>query len=73
MTGNEPFTQLALETRGREVYLLRGPLTPQLRTMQGQWVRVRGSLLSDQPPLPSSKEFLVEELLTILPEGETYE
>lgn len=73
VTGNEPFTVLALETKAREVYILHGDLTAKLRTMQGQWVRLRGSLLSEQPPLHSSKGFSVEELLAILPEGETYE
>lgn len=73
VTGNEPFTEVALETKAREVYILRGDLTVKLGTMQGQWVRLRGSMISDQSFLYSAKGFSVEEVIATLPEGENHE
>jgi hypothetical protein len=73
VTGNEPFTELALETKVGEVYILGGDLTAKLRTMQGQWVRLRGTTISDRSFLYSSKGLSVEEVLAILPEGENHE
>ena len=43
VTGNEPFTQLALETEGGS-YCLIGPLAEEIQQMQGQTLTIRGQL-----------------------------
>ncbi len=61
LVGNEPFTELVLETKQEEVVTLRGQLVSELMALQGQWVKVQGAFIKDQHFSYSSKGFLVEE------------
>jgi len=61
LVGNEPFTELTIQTKEEEVYTLRGHLIPDLKALQGHWVQLQGEIIKDQQFLYSSKGFLVEE------------
>jgi len=61
LVGNEPFTELAIQTKGEEVYTLRGHLILELKALQGHWVQLQGAIIKDQQFLYSSKGFLVED------------
>ncbi|MBN2468116.1 MAG: hypothetical protein JXD19_08205 [Deltaproteobacteria bacterium] len=61
LVGNEPFAELALETRDGKVYTLRGDTVPGLRRLQGQGVRLEGKVITDQRFRYSSAGFLVYE------------
>ena len=46
VTGNEPFTQLAVETPEGS-YCLIGPLAEEIQQMQGQTLTIRGELVDE--------------------------
>ncbi len=46
VTGNEPFTELAIETEDGS-YCLTGPLAEELQQMQGQTLTIRGELTDE--------------------------
>jgi len=69
VVGNEPFTELAIETKEGEVYTLRGDSIAKLKDLQGQWVKLRGTIIEDEHFLYSSKGFLVEKYSCALPRG----
>jgi len=46
VTGNEPFTQLVVETEDGN-YCLAGPLAEEIQRMQGQVLTIRGELTDE--------------------------
>ena len=61
VVGNEPFTELAIQTENEKTYTLRGDLVLELKSMQGQWVKLKGEIIRDRRFLYSSEGFLVEQ------------
>ncbi|MBP1714172.1 MAG: hypothetical protein H6Q42_2375, partial [Deltaproteobacteria bacterium] len=49
LMGNEPFTQVAIETRDGQVYVLLGEQTKALRLLQGRRVSVVGKPSEEKP------------------------
>ena len=60
LVGNEPFTELAIETKEEDVYTLRGRLVTELKGLQGQRVTLQGKVIKGEDFLYSQKGFLVE-------------
>ena len=69
LVGNEPFTELAIETKEGEVFTLRGHSVAELKGLQGQWVKLQGKIIEDEHFLYSSKGFLVKGCSHRLPGG----
>jgi len=67
LVGNEPFTELAIETEAGEVYALRGHLVNELKNLQGQWMKLGGRIITGQHFSYTSQGFLVETYGRILP------
>jgi len=60
VTGNEPFTQLAVETPEGS-YCLTGPLAEEIRQMQGQTLTLRGELTDEFCSTSLGEAIAVEE------------
>ena len=60
VTGNEPFTQLAIETEGGN-YCLIGPLAEEIQQMQGQTLTTRGELVDEVCRTALKETIYVEE------------
>ena len=60
VVGNEPFTELALQTKEGKVYTLRGDSLLELKGLQGQWVKLEGDIIKDQLFLYSPEGFFVK-------------
>jgi hypothetical protein len=73
VVGNEPFTELAIQTKDGKVYTLRGNLVFDLRGLQGEWLKLKGKIIKDQHFLYSSEGLFVIEYKRTTLNGDTGE
>jgi len=69
ITGNEPFTEVALESQDGKVYILKGWGVNELRGLQGRIVEVEGRLMKRRVEEKGAQEVIKVEKFTLREES----